>query len=47
MPAREKAKRSDHMIRTDGSKEMSASIVLSLWNNVLARVKKPDEGEMH
>lgn len=47
MPAREKAKRADHVIRTDGSKEMSASIVLSLWDNVLTHVKKPDEGEMH
>lgn len=40
MPAREKAKRADHVIRTDGSKEMSASIVLSLWDNVLARVNE-------
>ncbi len=31
MPTREKAKLADHVIRTDGSKEQSAAIVLSLW----------------
>ena len=31
MPTREKARRAHWVIRTDGSKEQSASLVLSLW----------------
>jgi len=34
MPAREKARRAKQVIRTDGSKEKSASIVLSLWQQI-------------
>ena len=34
MPAREKKKRAHWVIRTDGSKEESARIVLSLWHDV-------------
>ena len=44
MPALAKARHADHVIRTDGSKEMSASIVLSLWAQALARAKQ-HEGE--
>ncbi|MBR1584994.1 MAG: dephospho-CoA kinase [Clostridia bacterium] len=40
MPAREKARRADHVIRTDESKDHSASIVLSLWQQVV-------KGETH
>ena len=35
--AREKARRADHVIRTDGTKEHSASLALSLWEQALAR----------
>jgi dephospho-CoA kinase len=41
MPTREKARRADHVIRTDGSKENSASIVLSLWEQAASK------GETH
>lgn len=41
MPVREKCRRADHVIRTDGSKENSASIVLSLWNAIETK------GEIH
>jgi len=34
MPTREKARRATKVIRTDGSKETSASIVLSLWQQI-------------
>ena len=37
MPAREKARRSRHVIRTDGTKQESAAIVLALWREVMAR----------
>lgn len=38
MPTLEKARKSHHVIRTSGSKEGSAAIVLSLWANVLKRL---------
>jgi len=38
MPALEKAKRSHHVIRTTGSKEESAAIVLSLWQSTNERI---------
>lgn len=37
MPPREKARRADQIIRTDGSRESSAQIVLSLWQDRLAK----------
>ena len=37
MPNREKARRANRVIRTDGSKENSASIVLSYWNEILTK----------
>jgi len=40
MPTLEKARKSHHIIRTSGSKEESADIVLSLWANVLKRLPK-------
>lgn len=43
MPVREKCKRSQHVIRTDGSKENSAGIVLSLWQQIQGKI----EGERH
>lgn len=44
MPAREKAQRSRHVIRTDGTKEDSGHIVLSLWRQLPA-VQHEAEGE--
>lgn len=38
MPAHQKAKKSHHIIRTTGSREESAAIVLSLWKNVNQRL---------
>ena len=35
----EKRKLSDHVIRTDGTKEQSAQIALSLWQDALSRAK--------
>ena len=35
----EKRKLSDHVIRTDGTKEQSAQIALSLWREALSRYK--------
>ena len=43
MPTREKVKRSDHMIRTDGTKEQSAAIALALWEDVLRRARPGKE----
>ena len=43
MPTREKVKRSDHTIRTDGTKEQSAAMVLALWEDVLRRVQPGKE----
>ena len=40
MPTREKAKKSHHVIRTDGTKEQSAQIVLSLWQDAVARARQ-------
>ena len=37
MSTREKAKKSHHVIRTDGTKEQSAQIVLSLWQEAQRR----------
>lgn len=37
MPTREKKKRADHVIRTDGTKEHSAAIVVNLWYGALIR----------
>ena len=37
MPTREKARRAGHVIRTSGSKEESAEIVLSLWKQISAK----------
>ena len=39
MPVREKCKRSRHVIRTDGSKENSAALVLSLWRQIQGRIE--------
>ena len=36
-PPREKARRADQIIRTDGSRESSAQIVLSLWQDRLTK----------
>ena len=44
MPAREKARRSDRVIRTDGSREESARIVLSLWRELSPNIRK-EKGE--
>lgn len=44
MPAREKAKRADHVIRTDGTKEQSAQKAWELWQDVCRRVHEA-EGE--
>jgi dephospho-CoA kinase len=37
MPNAEKRKRANHVIRTDGTKEQSGQIVISLWRNALSR----------
>lgn len=37
MPNTEKRKRANHVIRTDGTKEQSGQIVISLWRNALSR----------
>lgn len=37
MPPQEKARRANEIIRTDGSRESSASFVLSLWQDRLAK----------
>ncbi len=39
MPVMEKRRRADHVIRTEGSKEQSAQIVLGLWRDALERSK--------
>ena len=44
MPAREKLRRSDRVIRTDGSREESAQIVLSLWRALPPNLRK-EKGE--
>lgn len=44
MPAREKARRARHVIRTNGTKEDSARIVLALWQQLPA-VQHEAEGE--
>ncbi len=44
MPTREKAKKAQHVIRTDGTKEQSAAIVLALWQDVLRRLPGKKEG---
>ena len=46
MPAREKARRADRVIRTDGSRENSARIVLSLWRDACRRIDAA-KGETH
>ena len=43
MPTREKARLSDHIIRTDGSKEESAALVLSLWQQTMLRIHQKGE----
>ena len=40
IPTREKARKSNHVIRTDGTKEQSAQIVLSLWRDALHRAQQ-------
>lgn len=42
MPTLEKARRSDHVIRTDGSKEESAALVIALWQETLLRINTPE-----
>lgn len=44
MPTREKARRADRVIRTDGSREQSAQIVLSLWRSLPPTIRK-EKGE--
>ena len=39
MPVLEKKKRADHTIRTDGTKEQSGQIALTLWQNALNRLQ--------
>ncbi len=43
MPTREKVRRADHVIRTDGTKEQSAALVLALWQDVLRRTAPEKE----
>jgi len=45
MPAREKARRADRVIRTDGSKEESARAVLRLWQAALEK-QQSQKGEI-
>ena len=40
MPVMEKRRRADHVIRTEGSKEESAQIVLTLWRNAVDRLEQ-------
>ncbi len=40
-PTLKKARLSDRIIRTDGSKEESAAIVISMWQETLARLSQP------
>ena len=44
MPAREKAKRTRHVIRTDGTKQESAAIALGLWQGLFPN-QESAEGE--
>ena len=39
MPLREKRRRADHQIRTDGTKAESAAIALALWENMERKIK--------
>lgn len=45
MPTLQKARLSDHIIRTDGSREESAALVISLWQETLLRINH--QGEKH
>lgn len=40
MPVMEKRRRADHVIRTEGSKEESAQIVLALWRNAVEKLEQ-------
>ena len=40
MPVMEKRRRADHVIRTEGSKEESAAIVLALWRNAIEKLEQ-------
>ena len=40
MPVMEKRRRADHVIRTEGSKEESAQIVLALWRNAVDKLNQ-------